>query len=284
MNRLIIYIFLITGVFTNYSFAQVPLNVSKSLRLEGWVAQMDRNEKFKLSKTLAVEPELEWAFDWRNREDSSSIDNLHIVDFDCDGLLDVIYDGSIGSESDRIVFMKGESDGSFSKVIGLWGEFVDISKNDGFTPMSFMINNYSCCAGVMHHLERYTPVWTSLGLEFKLQVKYAKYYTMELPKERFKSPIGFVTTYEKYNLRLEPSINDTIALEQNKKGNIMAEYPKRSEGIAIAEHIDKTGRVWWFVIMKNNTPPNWSVYYNGDNNDAKSYFLGWISSRYVERL
>lgn len=266
------------------TFGQIPVSYSKCLESEGWVIDVQKQKKLNLSTKLATEPEFEWVFDWKNREDSSSLDNLHIVDFNCDGILDVIFDGNIGSESDRIVFMKGNPDGRFSKVIGLWGAFIDISTNDGFTPMSFMINNYSCCSGVMNHLERYTPIWTSSDFEYQLQEKYAKYYTLAIPNERLKEPIKFVTTTEKYNLRLDPLINDTIVLEHGEVGNTIAEYPKGSLGIGIAKHKDETGRIWWFVKMINNIDPNWSLYHDGDNNNANSYYLGWISSRYVTRL
>jgi len=265
-------------------FGQIPNDLEKTAKLDNWIIPTSKTEKLGILEKLKGNEQFDWIFYSFENNDSSCIKMLHVVDFNCDGISDLIYNGFVGAESNRVIFMKGNSDGTYSDVIGLWGRLIEISDFDGFSPLSFTIYNYACCAGVINHIERYTPIWKQSDFGYELQGKYSMYYSVDLPKVRFEKAIGFKTENEKYFLRLNPFINDTILLDHDEEGNKFAEYPKDSEGIAIAEQIDETGRVWWFVMMKNNIKPNWSLYVNGDNNESKAYYLGWISSRFVKRL
>ena len=65
-------------------------------------------------------------------------------------------------------------------------------------------------------------------------------------------------------------------------GNIIAEYPKNSEGIALAEEIDQTGKKWWFVLMYNNITPLNTVLYHGNNNESPYFSYGWMSHNFLE--
>ncbi|MBN2572596.1 MAG: hypothetical protein JXA68_10745 [Ignavibacteriales bacterium] len=258
--------------------------MDNNAKLDDWIIPSTRTEKLELLDKLRDKEQLSWIFYSFENQDSLCIENLHFVDFDCDGIRDLIYYGFVGGESNRFVFFKGLSDGSYSDLIGVWGRLIEISDNDEFTPLSFTIYNYACCAGVINHIERYVSVWNDSKFGYELQSKYSMYYNVDMPKTRFKKPIGFKTINDKYYLRLNPYINDTIILDHDEEGNIFAEYPKDSEGFAIAEQTDETGRIWWFVIMKNNIKPIWDLYVNGDNNEEPSYYLSWISSRFVQRI
>lgn len=273
---------LITFSFT--SFGQIPNDLETTSKLDEWIIPTSKSEKLKILEKFRDHEDFEWIFNSFENNDSSCIDMLNVVDFDCDGVSDLIYDGFVGAESNRVIFKKGNSDGTYSDIIGLWGRLIEISDFDGFSPLSFTIYNYACCAGVINHVEYYTPIWKDSNFDYELQQKFAMYYSIDIPQTRFDKPIGFKTNNEKYYLRLNPFINDTIRLDHDEEGNKFAEYPKGSEGIAIAEQVDKTGRVWWFVMMKNNIKPNWSLHVNGDNSDAKSYYLGWVSSRFLTLL
>ena len=67
------------------------------------------------------------------------------------------------------------------------------------------------------------------------------------------------------------------------------------EGVALAEFEDSTGRIWWFVRMKNNISKPLSDYFYlnaegekilaakmGTKTTLDRPIFGWLSSRYVE--
>ncbi|WP_147377301.1 hypothetical protein [Mangrovibacterium diazotrophicum] len=280
--RIVFLIFL--TAFVKSLNAQVLFDLKRDVNLEGWTSPVSEEVKAEVLKKVEANGSIGWVVYSMENGDSTSLVNLHMVDFNCDGIHDFIYTGSVGAESDGIIFLQGNSNGIYTRVLGLFGRLIDVSVNDGLSPMSFTIENYGCCGGVIDHIEKYVPVWNSSKFSFALQARYAMYYETDLPQTSFEKPIAFKTTNEKYFLRLNPCINDTILLDHDEVGNIFAEYPKDSDGIAIAEQIDNTGRVWWFVMMKNNIKPNWSLYVNGDNNDSPAYYLGWVSSRFVKKI
>jgi hypothetical protein len=275
--QLFILLFLTVPVF-----GQLPLSLDKDANLGKWVIKKNKNEKLRILDYVKENEDLSWVFYSFEHGDSTCLDNFYVVDFNNDGISDILYYGNVGGESNNLILLIGQADNKYKLVIRLLGRLVVVSENDGFSPLSFVIYNHACCAGVIDHLEKYVPIWNNSEFNYSVQYKYAFYYTVKLPKIRFEKPKGFKTINQKYNLRLNPFVDDTIVLDHDEIGNICAEYPKGSEGIAIAEQIDETGKVWWFVMMKNNLKPNWSLYVKGDNNDLPAYFLGWISKSYLE--
>ena len=96
----------------------------------------------------------------------------------------------------------------------------------------------------------------------------------------------FKTITEEYKLRLEPFINDTSTSSYPElvQGNTIAIYPKESLGYALSQQQDDTGRIWWFVIMKNNLKPISSVMYSGFYENDDYYSCGWMSSRFLKKI
>jgi len=97
--------------------------------------------------------------------------------------------------------------------------------------------------------------------------------------------IPFKVSSEKYNLRLSPEIDSTTDyFGRDFYGNEIAEYPKGSLGYALAEKKDSSGRIWWFVLMTNNIIPIRSFYPRWEGAPIKYFSIGWMSSKYLERL
>jgi len=109
----------------------------------------------------------------------------------------------------------------------------------------------------------------------------------------------FRVTQDKYNLRKTPLIDNRTDLDyssEGQKGNIILELAKGDEGVAFAEYKDKTGRIWWFVQIKNNINKSLSSYYyinaegekhrmeKGYETTLDKSMFGWISSNFIEPL
>jgi len=100
-------------------------------------------------------------------------------------------------------------------------------------------------------------------------------------------------------LRKTPEINnriDSSLVAEGLYGNIILEMAHGDEGVALAEYEDSTGRIWWFVSMKNNIPKPLTDYFyldakgekysrqNGYETTLDKPIFGWLSSRYVELI
>lgn len=109
----------------------------------------------------------------------------------------------------------------------------------------------------------------------------------------------FRVVNDKYNLRMTPLIDNRTDLDYSSEGqigNVILELAKGDEGIALADYEDETGRVWWFVRVKNNINKSLDQFYYIDAkgeryNLEKGYettfdkpMYGWISSNYIENL
>ncbi|WP_417265687.1 hypothetical protein [Brumimicrobium sp.] len=209
--------------------------------------------------------------------------SFHFIDLNNDAKIDLIYSGYAGYESDRILFYINNN-GVYELKAHYFGALQSLyfDKN-GLN--SFLINDYPCCAGYTHHYEtyRFYPSKNRFGHIDKIACNYFTH----LPNQP-KINLQFITTNDKYRLRSEPKIDNTIHEENDRQfesiGNVIAEFPAGTKGVAIAEHIDSTGRVWWFVIIERDASPSFSIFHSGNNNEYPYKVSGWMSSRYLEQL
>ncbi len=212
------------------------------------------------------------------------ISNFHVIDFNFDGYKDVIYHGFAGTESDRTVFFINNQ-GNFTKILDLFGEIVEMRRDEPYLPLSFKLIDYPCCENYTYSVETYVPTLDVKGnFRFKLSNKINYIRGTEFPLQFYDKPILFNVVNEKYALRSSPVIDSTSSNDFiDMEGNAIAEYTKGTIGIALADKEDNTGRIWWFVIVFNNTKPLNTIFHSG-NNPGDYYSFGWMSSRYLEKI
>ena len=238
--------------------------------------QISKKEKNRIVDSLMINSDFK-EFSAGNIMNSS----FHFLDINMDSKSDIIYCGFAGAESDRTIIFLNQN-GKYIQITDYFGHVFDLELTNGLLKHLF-IANYSCCAGYLTHYEKYK--FQGSKKKFELKEKIAILNRTELPP--FK-PISkkFITIKEKYRLRSEPIIDNTVyetsARSFEALGNIIAEYNKDSEGLAIAKSIDSTDRIWWFVIMDDSNQPDNSIFYQGDNNRSPYKIGGWMSSRYTK--
>jgi hypothetical protein len=97
------------------------------------------------------------------------------------------------------------------------------------------------------------------------------------------APTKFEITNNTYFIRDAPKIdNETENGRFETKGNSIGQFIKGQKGIAYKSRVDSTGRVWWLMESEPLDSLRNSYFYK--DNDAKSSYVGWISSRYVKKL
>jgi hypothetical protein len=209
--------------------------------------------------------------------------SFHFIDLNNDGKIDLIYSGYAGTESDRIIFYINNN-GTYELKADYFGALQSLYF-EKYGLSKFLIDDYPCCAGYTHHYQtyRFYPSKNRFG---NIDNTACDYNT-QLPDQ---STINqqFITLNDKYRLRTEPVIDDTTYEEGERQfesiGNVIAEFPAGTKGVAIAENTDSTGRIWWFVIMDRDVVPSLSIFHSGNNSEYPYKVSGWMSSRYLERL
>jgi hypothetical protein len=209
--------------------------------------------------------------------------NVRTLDLDADGTPDVIYSGESKSEENVTLFWRRTKNGFFFSGF-LWGKVCAVSSPNKGSPAEFILVSDFCCASWVGTMARYRFNTIANRCDTIQRVKFCD--EAESLKGKTIAPKRFKITQEKYRLRRSPEVVDsldTLASEQDGKavyGNILAEFPSSVTGTAFAEYQDKTGRVWWLVMIDRNAPILTSRFYD----DANAYRLGWMSSRFLEPL
>lgn len=212
-----------------------------------------------------------------NHTQDDFIRNLHFMDLNNDRLIDIIYEGWGGGESDRVIIFLNENNKGFKKVFDDF-QFVESLEIINGRLSSITILDFGCCAEYVEYETKY-----KLNDNFDKSISYqrAKPNYVQAPKTLFKQPKQFVTMNDEYTLRSSPVINDTATFIYDAvgKGNVIAKYPKNSKGMAWAEERDKEGRIWWLVEMYPVEKLNENLIYYKDSIPVRE--IGWMSSRYV---
>lgn len=219
---------------------------------------------------------------WNNTPYSMSkfIPCLHFVNLNDDQYPDVIHYGYSGSESNSTdIFL---NDGNrFKKIYSGYGFLEQIGYNLKNKLSSFTIMYTGCCSEYIENQTRY-----QVDEVFNVKVEFERSIVIntEQPLARFEKPVRFKTLNEGYTLRSTTKIDNKPGSinGDDRKGNIVSVYPQNSYGTAWAEKQDSTGRTWWFVEMDPVKSLKDNIIYTLDG--GVSRHVGWISSRYVEKI
>lgn len=210
-----------------------------------------------------------------NKLMESSLKNFHFIDLNGDNILDFIYVGYAGGEQPSTLALTQNEKGLFKRVFEASGTIYEIT-NIALVEKKFkfkVLKNDECydCLGVKNS----TTYLVNNGIFTKIEVISFTENT-SIPSFVFKR--RFKVLNPKYYLRTNP----TISNEGNKPdvlfGNVVAEYGSGAKGYAFASHEDETGRIWWFVALKSKECSK-ALF-----QQKEGYYLGWMSSRYLEEL
>lgn len=207
-------------------------------------------------------------------------DNFHFLDLNGDKELDVVYNGGYGGENEiiHLIITKNKEFIVSDPLFGLVTDFQVLEKQ-----IDLKIYDYGCCAQLVDVYSKYEVHFDNEKIEFKNLYAYSRIKETQNPED-FTKEIRFEVQNDGYKLRAQPEIiTDYYGLPEEAiiDGNTLAIYPKSSTGTAIAEKMDQTGRLWWFVIMDNNYKPISSLFNNGNNTISGYKCAGWMSSRFL---
>jgi hypothetical protein len=211
---------------------------------------------------------------------------LHIVDFNGDGLNDIIFNGHLGGEAEYIIIFINTGQ-SFAKIFTETQKFHKIVFENGKIQKMYIQDGGCCCEYLLTN-KIFSVDYSSDLPKINLisQIQYLNNSVEKYPSSYFEKIIEFEVLNDKYNIRFSPIIDDTTQVwycGEPQNGNSLGKIKSGSIGYALAEKMDSTGRVWWFVALHPNSKIYESIYYDDDIR-PNSYKLGWISSRFVKEI
>lgn len=203
-------------------------------------------------------------------------------DISGDGIDDLILSNPCASEEMNNHFWV-KKDSKYYHSAHIVGTVLKIYKADDSNALSIVTSSDWCCAPYVGSVNLFTPMITDEKIQYKLKKRVKEFVSLTVPEKRMFEK-RFIVKNDKYNLRDSPVVNDKYDADISAfegmavYGNTLAQFVKGSKGTAIAEKIDDTGRVWWFVIMAEDAKADYNRFY-GDDNASK---MGWMSSRFLE--
>jgi len=210
--------------------------------------------------------------------------DLYLIDINGDKQLDIVFDGESGGEPYSIkIFIRNNK--TYKKALDVQQSIKKMEFN-GLVLSKLFITDWGCCAEIIEHNYTYKVNFSKTSEQFELIYTSQSYENLKWPTYYLDSKIKFKTLNNNYNFRFEPVIDDTTKYEIEPGlffGNSIGRIPKNSIGYALSEKKDKTGRIWWFVAIESSVELKNALYYT-EKSKKDSYYLGWISSRFIEKL
>lgn len=214
--------------------------------------------------------------------DRLSSEQIVKYDLSGDGVDDYIFSSYCGSEEIRnFIWIRSGTSLLYAGFIE--GTPKKFYRGEASSPSSIVIERGWCCAGYVGSINLYNLIEVNGTFAYKPGKKVMEFSSVTVPDKNIPS-IRFLVAKERYRLRSSPEINDTYdpymsgLYGEPAYGNILAEISKGSQGEAIAKYKDKTGRVWWFVLLDKDAKTESNHFYDDEN----GYKTGWMSSRYLE--
>ncbi len=202
-------------------------------------------------------------------------EKIHFTDINNDNKIDVIFNGWSGGEPDIIRFFI-QSENGFDKWFEVLQNPLKIKITNNRVDEIIAIDN-GCCDAYQVTISKYK---VKDSLKLISQTSYIDWTDMN---GKNIVPTKFEITNNTYFIRDAPRIDNETENERfETKGNSIGEFMKGQKGIAYKSRTDSIGRVWWLMESEPLDSLRNSYFYS--DNDVKSSYIGWISSRYVKKL
>ena len=206
--------------------------------------------------------------------------SFHFIDFDNNGISDLLFMGKIIDSYYTFIFYKKGDDYLLS--VGDEGTIVRANLPYQDNGLCFTLSKNACCGSFIGILTQYACVSTNNTSYFNVMSKSLVYSGTLLPSVRIEKPVAFKTSTVAA-VRIEPFINDDkpIGGKFSWKGNSVGSYPPNATGTIYAEMMDSKNQYWYFVRMNNES----GIFVHSNRflvDDKEKYencfTYGWINS------
>lgn len=216
--------------------------------------------------------------------DSVYLPQIHVLDFNNDGLNDFVYSGP-GPSEDWITIININQNGEY-KYFSLDGQIVDLLLKDKKVQRLFIVSVVGTSPGIVGH--RITDVEYKDNLPtFKTIFKSEKVDWTPLPNDRELISYEFESVDDTIVLRdspveLDTPYNDFLEINGNQFGKII----KGTKGHTIGQRTDSLKNDWLCVLIyPNRKIIGYPLYVNGkfDSTDRINIIV-WIKDKGIKRV
>jgi len=220
---------------------------------------------------------------------------LRLVDLNGDGRKEVVYSGPNsdprncwrGEGVRTVVWWQGPD--SMVQLFMRYAAVVQLTPPTQGTGADLVLFSPSCCDDVVQSwiLMRFVRNVGSPRASVYDHIMTTRMALEAVPQVWLDSPRRFSVGAERYNMRYEPGVDDTVLgpvshIIVDRPGNVMVTYGRGARGLAVAESRSRDGRTWWLVLMEPDStavpvvPPT-----PEDSEPIPARWLGWMSDRYL---
>lgn len=283
MKKSIFTVGLLLSIISQSTLFAQPAFFFNNKEIKNWY--MDAKEKDLREETQKVIlfPEIQTLLKDRQVNVETLYPNFQFIDFDKDGLKDLLFEGKIGNRSHVFLFKK-KTNKEYILVLNQEGEILQVNVPYENNALSLTIWNQSCCSFKVSVLTKWGCIINNNVSYFQLQEKSLVYKNTLLPEIGVKKiPLQHVTIKtEVAKLRLSPRLDDESLVEGVNawKGNHVSYHPQGASGVIYHSLIDKDGVTWYFIRIA--TGPDFPTRtdrfkVSEEIEDCESYsYYGWM--------
>lgn len=225
-----------------------------------------------INKFIEFSKTIDFHFDERvSFSDEDIINNIITLDLNNDKQLDIIVPGMLKSETHFFL----QNDSSFEKIFRT-RSIVNLRLKNGMLDKLYVyegdFRNLINSVYQVHFNDNkhtLTLIWQSIELV----------YHPKRPETYFNNPVKFIVDHEVVNLRFDPYIDNSTRINHFKiTGNVIAQLPIGTKGMAYASKKDASGNIWLYVVIE---PSNINNHIFSDQLKSYTRLVGWINKGYL---
>ena len=208
------------------------------------------------------------------------VPSFHFIDFDNNGIYDLLFTGKIYDTYYTFIFYKKEN--NYLLSIGEQGSIIQANLPYQDNGLCFSLWLGACCGEFINIFTQYACISTNNTSYFNVVNKSLIYVRTVLPFVRIEKPVAFKTNTSA-NVRSEPILDDEKVMggKYSWKGNTVGLYSINATGTIYAEMRDAKNQFWYFVRMNNES----GIYIHNNrftadgNKENEGYSIyGWVNS------
>ena len=207
--------------------------------------------------------------------------NVHLLELNGDGHLDVIYNGTVNAESDAVWLFINQKDHYQKLPQEWWGQIKELSFTENRLA-TFTILDFGCCA-------EYIAFETTYAVDQRLKAipvlqRGTAFFTQRPRSHVLAKPQFFALSTQSFlatdsiPLRTAPVIDDTSTRVADVvgKGNCLLMLGKGAKGFAWANQVDSLGQQWRYVEMLPTKNSKGYLMYSKGDLPTRTY--GWLKA------
>jgi hypothetical protein len=209
----------------------------------------------------------------------------HFVDLNNDNLVDVIYNGNPGLETDwcTIHFNTGQG---YKQVFSSRGRISKLFKEPDSDVISFEINDLLCCDEFISYVKECK--FDKEKSYYQIVRREMYYSVMKWPDKYLKECFNFKVNSVSCEMLARPTSTNEILAPTSSYDEVLRNklfaLSDKTRGLILAEFTADEGTKYYFVkVDYTYVTEKLNPFYYHDKDTSNLFVLGWINSKYLKK-